>query len=217
MKLGPGGGSRVQGTSRTAFVGDQNDAWRPKGFRNDQARPIGARDPIAAFPLPAEARGTEERSQGPLSDRGPETVRRRAISSPEANTNPTNFPSNRARTPSSKQVGRPEKPAEPTRHLREGKSRWIQRTSQGFRSRRLDLLRQDDQSQPRHPSACINRTAETCGSRRGSPNGGPFGLLASSAVRADSSDCQLSVRRRPAGSAPSSSLRCARCGGSSRP
>src|SRR6267142_6422159 len=76
---------------RTAFV-RSNDAWWPKGFRHDQARPIGARDPIAAFPFPAEARSTEERSQGPLSDQGPETVRRRAIPSPEANTNLTNYP-----------------------------------------------------------------------------------------------------------------------------
>jgi hypothetical protein len=90
MKLGPGCGSRVQGTSRTALVGDRNDAWRPKGFRHDQARPIGARDPIAAFPLSAKARGTEERPQGPLSDRGSETVRRRAIPSSKANTNLTN-------------------------------------------------------------------------------------------------------------------------------
>src|SRR4029077_19581253 len=68
------------------------DAWRPKGLRHDQARPIGARDPIAAFPFPAEARSTEERSQGPLSDQGSETVRRRAIPSPEANTTLTNDP-----------------------------------------------------------------------------------------------------------------------------
>src|SRR6267378_8709098 len=75
--------------SRTAFV-RSNDAWWPKGFRHDQARAIGARDPIAAFPFPTEARSTEERSQGPLSDQGPETVRRRAIPSPKANTNLTN-------------------------------------------------------------------------------------------------------------------------------
>src|SRR5258705_12639695 len=91
MKLGPGGDSRVQEMGRTAFV-RSNDAWRPKGFRHDQARAIGARHPIAAFPFPAEARSTEERSQGPLSDQGPETVRRRAILSPEANTNLTNYP-----------------------------------------------------------------------------------------------------------------------------
>jgi hypothetical protein len=91
MKLGPGCGYRVQGTSRTAFVGDPNDRWRPKGFRHDQARPIGARDPIAAFPLSAKARGTEERPQGPLSDRGSETVRRRAIPSSKANMNLTNY------------------------------------------------------------------------------------------------------------------------------
>jgi hypothetical protein len=82
----------MQEMSRTAFVGDQSDAWRPKGFRHDQARPIGARDPIAAFPFPAEARSTEERSQGPLSDQGPETVHRRAIPSSEANKNLTNYP-----------------------------------------------------------------------------------------------------------------------------
>jgi hypothetical protein len=91
MKLGPGGGSRAQDLSRTAFVSDQNDAWRSKGIRHDQARPIGARDAITALPFPAEARSTEERSQGPLSDQGPETVRRRAIPSPEANTNLTNY------------------------------------------------------------------------------------------------------------------------------
>src|SRR5207253_5993612 len=47
---------------------------------------------IAAFPFPAEARSTEERSQGPLSDQGPETVHRRAIPSQEANTNLTHYP-----------------------------------------------------------------------------------------------------------------------------
>src|SRR5206468_11825384 len=35
---------------------------------------------------------TEERSHGPLSDQGPETVRRRAVPSAEANTNLTNDP-----------------------------------------------------------------------------------------------------------------------------
>src|ERR1700756_637768 len=69
-----------------------NDPWRPKGFRHEQARAIGARDPIAAFPFPSEARGPEQRSQGPLLHQGPETVRRRAIPSPEANTNLTNYP-----------------------------------------------------------------------------------------------------------------------------
>src|SRR6476646_4471613 len=78
--------------SRTAFVGDQLMHGGQKGFGMTKARPIGARDPIAAFPFPAEARSTEERSQGPLSDQGPETVRRRAIPSPEANTNLTNDP-----------------------------------------------------------------------------------------------------------------------------
>jgi len=61
MKLGPGGGSRVQGTSRTAFIGDQNDAWRPKGFRHDKARPIGAREPLQK--LEAQKNDRKDRSR----------------------------------------------------------------------------------------------------------------------------------------------------------
>src|SRR5882757_2973545 len=88
----PVAASRLRAIRRTAFVSKSNDARRPKGFRYDQARPIGARDPIAPFSLPAEARGTEERSQGSLPDQGPETIRRGAIPFPEANANLTDYP-----------------------------------------------------------------------------------------------------------------------------
>ena len=67
-----------------AEMGSADDAWRPEGFRHDQVRPIRARDLFTALPLPAEARSAKERSQGPLSDQGPEKVYRRAIPFPEA-------------------------------------------------------------------------------------------------------------------------------------
>src|SRR6266568_3175716 len=134
MKLGSGDGLPGARDEPYSFRWRSSDAWRPKRFRHDQARPIGARDPIAAFPFPAEARSTEERSQGPLSDQGPETVRRGAVPSAEANTNLTNDPwmttgvgtfgnsgacaryANGAEGPMPLQGDR--NPAEPTRHLR---------------------------------------------------------------------------------------------------
>ena len=97
----PGAGSEPHG-----FRWRSNDTRRPKGFRHDQARAIGARDPIAAFPFPAEARSTKERSQGPLLHQGPETVRRRAIPSSEAATNLTNYPWMRSRGRRIRKLGR---------------------------------------------------------------------------------------------------------------
>jgi hypothetical protein len=88
----PMAASRLREIRRTAFVSDQMTHGGQKGFRHDQARPIGARDPIAPFSLPAEARGTAERSQGSLPAQGPETIRRGAIPFPEANANLTDYP-----------------------------------------------------------------------------------------------------------------------------
>src|SRR5262245_19767665 len=88
MKLGPGGGSRVQEMSSTICAGDQMTHGGQKGFGMTKHGRSGhaTRSPRFRFLQKLEAQ--KECSQGPLSDQGPETVRRGAIPSAESNMRP---------------------------------------------------------------------------------------------------------------------------------
>jgi hypothetical protein len=82
----------MQEMIRTAFVGDQVTHGGQKGFGMTKHGRSGHASRSPRFRFLQRLEATEERSQGPLSDQGPETVHRRAIPSLEANTNLTNYP-----------------------------------------------------------------------------------------------------------------------------
>ena len=103
MKLGPGGGSRVQGTSRTAFVGDQMTHGGQKGFGMTRH---GRSGHATRLPVPVSCRSSKHRRTIARTALGSRTRNSpsKSYCIPGSQHEPDEIPKQQARTPSSKQV-----------------------------------------------------------------------------------------------------------------